>query len=70
MATATTTPKELAEKVGRDPKIVRSYLRANFPREAEAKNSRWGIPATVAKAVTAHFAALDKGKTDEEAKAS
>ena len=62
MAAATTTPKELAERVGRDPKIVRAFLRKEFPREMEAKNSRWDISAKTAKAVEDHFAALDAAK--------
>lgn len=51
------TPKALAEEIGIDPKRLRSYLRANFARPAEAKNTTWGIAPDAAKAAREHFAA-------------
>lgn len=54
------TANELADKVGRDPKSVRAYLRANFPRTSEEKNTRWEIDAKTQKAVTEHYEALNK----------
>lgn len=49
MAKATsTTPKALAEEIGVSPKVLRAYLRRNHQRPAEAKNTTWVIPATVA----------------------
>ena len=50
------TPKELAAELGVDPKRLRGYLRANFARPAEAKNSSWSIPAAAADAAREHFA--------------
>lgn len=60
MATTTMTPAELAEKVNRDPKVVRAYLRKEFTRDPEVKNSRWEISAKTVNAVTKHFAELDE----------
>jgi hypothetical protein len=59
MATATKksyTPKELAAEIGIDPKILRGYLRKNFTRLAEAKNTAWIIDATTAAAARKAFA--------------
>jgi transglutaminase/protease-like cytokinesis protein 3 len=57
MATAKSyTPKELANELGIDPKILRGYLRKEFARTPEAKNTAWVIPATVANAARKHFA--------------
>ncbi len=50
------TPKALAEELGIDPKRLRSFLRANFTRVAEAKNTSWGITPEAAKAAKEHFA--------------
>ena len=44
----TYTPKELAAELGVDPKVLRGWLRKEFPRKAEAKNTSWVIPAKVA----------------------
>lgn len=44
----TYTPKELAAEIGIDPKVLRSYLRRNHTRTAEAKNTSWIVPADVA----------------------
>jgi hypothetical protein len=50
------TPKALAEELKVDPKRLRAYLRANFTRPAEAKNTSWAISAEAVKAAKAHFA--------------
>lgn len=49
MANAKTyTPKELANEIGVDAKVLRAYLRKNHTRPVEAKNTTWIIPANVA----------------------
>jgi len=56
MANAKTyRPEELALELGLSGKIVRSYLRATFPRPAEAKNSAWVLTNEQAKATREHF---------------
>jgi hypothetical protein len=50
------TPKELAAKLEVDPKRLRAFLRANFTRPAEAKNTSWSIGPDAVKAATEHFA--------------
>jgi hypothetical protein len=56
MANAKTyTPKALAAEIGIDPKVLRAYLRKNHTRIAEAKNTSWIIPETVAKAARKAF---------------
>lgn len=47
-ATKTYTPKELANEIGVDAKVLRAYLRKNHTRPNEAKNTTWIIPASVA----------------------
>jgi hypothetical protein len=54
------TPNQLADQLDVNPKTLRAYLRKEFPRDAEAKNSRWEITkAQVAKAEK-HFQASDE----------
>src|SRR5215469_95217 len=49
MANAKTyTPKQLANEIGIDAKVLRAYLRKNHTRPDAAKNTSWIIPATVA----------------------
>ena len=57
------TADELADQVERSPKAVRAYLRENFPRDKEEKNTRWQIDSKTQKAVVAHYEALDKERT-------
>ena len=52
----TITPSVLATELEVDAKRVRAYLRKNFARPVEAKNSTWNVPADAAKAVREHFA--------------
>jgi hypothetical protein len=52
----TYTPKELAAELGVDPKVLRGYLRKEFARKAEAKNTSWVITAPVAAAARKAFA--------------
>lgn len=51
----TLTPKALALEIGIDPKVLRSFLRKNFTRTAEAKNTSWIVPTDAAKAAREHF---------------
>lgn len=53
----TFTPTELATALGVDPKRIRAYLRANFTRPIEAKNTSWMLDAEVAEVVIEHFTA-------------
>ena len=50
------TPKVLADEIGVDPKRLRAYLRANFTRPLEVKNTSWAITADAANAAREHFA--------------
>lgn len=50
------TPKVLAEEIGIDAKVLRSYLRKEFPRPVEVKNTSWIVPADAATAAKEHFA--------------
>jgi hypothetical protein len=36
------TPVQLAENLGIAPKVLRQWLRVNFPRPIELKGERWG----------------------------
>jgi len=59
--TKTMTAKELAAACGVDPKVLRAWLRKEYPRVAEAKNTTWVIPANVQAAAKKAFA---KNKAD------
>jgi len=50
------TPKQLAADLQVDPKRLRGFLRANFARPTEAKNTSWSIGPEAAKAAREHFA--------------
>lgn len=50
--------KELGGKV--DGKAVRAFLRGQFPRKAEDRNTSWELTAAQVKAVREHF--KPKGK--------
>jgi hypothetical protein len=50
-------PEALASELGVSGKLIRSYLRANFARKAEAKNTAWVLTANQAAAVRKHFKA-------------
>lgn len=58
------TPKALAEEIGIDAKSLRGFLRKEFARTAEAKNTSWIITPDAADAARAHFA---KQETPTEA---
>lgn len=57
-----TTPKTLAEELQVDPKRLRAFLRANFARSAEVKNTTWNIADEAAKAAREHFAPKPEAK--------
>lgn len=59
------TPTELANELGVDPKRVRAYLRQEYTRDAEAKNTSWNLSDEVAKAVRARFTKVESDETDE-----
>lgn len=50
------TPKALAEEIGIDAKVLRSFLRKEYTRPQEAKNTSWIVPTDAANAARAHFA--------------
>jgi predicted site-specific integrase-resolvase len=50
------TPKALAEEIGIDAKVLRAYLRKEFTRSNEVKNTSWIIPAEAADAAREKFA--------------
>lgn len=59
-------PSELAEDLGVNPKAVRQYLRANFPRTAAEKNTSWQLNEDQIAAVISHFEADDEDDSDSE----
>lgn len=50
------TPKALAEEIGIDAKSLRGFLRKEFARLPEAKNTSWIITPDAAQAARDHFA--------------
>jgi hypothetical protein len=64
------TPKELAAEIGIDAKILRGYLRKEFPRDATAKNTAWIIPAATADAARKAFTKNVAGSATKPEKAT
>lgn len=56
MADTKLTPSALAEELGIDPKRLRGYLRKEFPRQPEARNSAWDVSEEAAAAARERFA--------------
>jgi hypothetical protein len=56
------TPKQLAEELNSDPKMVRKFLRSNSPDRAN-KGGRWEIDSTDLDAIKAAFAGWKGGRT-------
>jgi hypothetical protein len=54
--TKNVTPKELANALQIDPKRLRAFLRANFTRSNDAKNTSWSIGPEAQAAAREHFA--------------
>ena len=52
-------PNELAKELGADPKRVRAFLRQEFTRSAEAKNTNWELTPEMVTAITERFAPSD-----------
>lgn len=57
------TPKVLAEEIGIDAKVLRAYLRKEFARSAEVKNTSWLITPAAADAARAKFAKQETPET-------
>ncbi len=51
----TITPKALAEEIGIDAKVLRAYLRKEFTRSNEVKNTSWIITPEAADAAREKF---------------
>jgi hypothetical protein len=56
-------PGALADELGISPKVLRAWLRRNFTRPAEAKNTSWYLSDEQAEAVREAYA--DTDETDE-----
>jgi hypothetical protein len=62
------TPSDLADLTGADPKAIRGWLRANFPRSKEMKGKSWDIPLVAWDAAVEYFTPSDDEdvEVDEE----
>jgi predicted site-specific integrase-resolvase len=59
------TPKALAEEIGIDAKVLRAYLRKEFTRDPEVKNTSWIITPEAADAAREKFAKQETQTEDE-----
>jgi len=57
-----TRPETLASELNISGKLIRAYLRANFTRKPEHKNTAWMLTPAQVKNVRAHFAKRAEGK--------
>lgn len=65
-APKTYTPGDVAKLVDRDPKQVRAFLRKEFTRPGEAKNTSWHLTEEVKDLVVTHYAKLDEPETEDD----
>ena len=56
MTASPLTPKALAEEIGIDAKVLRSFLRKEFARAPEVKNQSWIVTPEAADAAREKFA--------------
>lgn len=59
-------PKELADELGINPKSLRGFLRENFPRHPDEKNTSWELTAEMIKSATEHFVPSDDEELEED----
>ena len=67
-AAANARPETVANALGVSGKLVRGYLRTNFPRPIEAKGTPWVLTNEQANAVLDHFLARRSPVQPESAK--
>lgn len=60
-------PGDLAKELGVDAKRIRAFLRQEFPRAAEAKNTSWSLSD---EQVTAVYNRFDSSDEDDETEGS
>lgn len=60
-------PNDLAKELNISPKSLRGWLRTNFTRPLEAKNTSWELTPTIVEAAREHFSPSDEvDETDED----
>lgn len=59
-------PNDLAEELGVDGKRIRAYLRQEFTRDSDSKNTNWELTPEMAAKVRDRFTASDEPESDEE----
>lgn len=59
-------PNDLAKELGVDPKRLRAYLRAEFTRPNDAKNTNWELTPEMVSKATERFTASDEDVSDED----
>ena len=59
------TPEMLAKELGVDGKRIRAFLRQEFTRPTEEKNTSWTLSAKQADAVRDRFTPSDDEDSDE-----
>lgn len=62
-----TRPSDLATELEVSPKALRGFLRREFPRAADAKNTSWNLTQEMIDKATAHFTASDEDEGEDEA---
>jgi hypothetical protein len=59
-ATQTVRPEMLAEELNISGKQIRQYLRKEFPRTKDQRNTAWELTSKQADNVRSHFAPADE----------
>lgn len=59
-------PKDLAKELDINAKSLRGFLRDNFPRSTEEKNTSWSLTQEMIDAARAHFIPSDVDEEDDD----
>jgi hypothetical protein len=62
----TITPTMLATELDVNPKVLRAWLRRNFPRPLDQKNTSWSLSQDMIDAATEYFLGDDDDESDED----
>jgi hypothetical protein len=57
-------PNDVAERLGVDGKAVRNFLRSEFKRPNEKKNTSWHLTPEMVDAIETYFVPKDDGDDD------
>lgn len=64
--TSVVRPSDLAKNLGVNPKVLRGFLRKQFPRTTDEKNTSWALTEAMVNAATERFTPSDDENSPED----